>query len=95
MPLDLTTLATYLVAISLLTITPGVDTMLVIRNTARGGWRDGAISSLGIWSRDRGLKVIFNMSTCPKVICGSNGVGMGPLPKIDLSRRALKRPFDT
>ena len=39
---------TYLVAISLLTITPGVDTVLIIRNTTRGGWRDGALSSLGI-----------------------------------------------
>ncbi len=39
---------TYLIAISLLTITPGVDTVLVIRNTTRGGWRDGALSSLGI-----------------------------------------------
>lgn len=41
-------LATYLVAITLLTITPGVDTLLVLRNTARGGWRDGLLSSLGI-----------------------------------------------
>ena len=41
---------TYLIAISLLTITPGVDTVLVIRNTTRGGWRDGALSSLGICS---------------------------------------------
>lgn len=41
---------TYLIAISLLTITPGVDTVLVIRNTTRGGWRDGAFSSLGICS---------------------------------------------
>jgi RhtB (resistance to homoserine/threonine) family protein len=41
---------TYLAAITLLTITPGVDTLLVIRNTARGGWRDGAASSLGICS---------------------------------------------
>jgi threonine/homoserine/homoserine lactone efflux protein len=47
---DITALTTYLVAITLLTITPGVDTMLVIRNTARGGWRDGAVSSLGICS---------------------------------------------
>jgi threonine/homoserine/homoserine lactone efflux protein len=39
---------TYLVAITLLTLTPGVDTMLIIRNTGRGGWRDGAVSSLGI-----------------------------------------------
>ncbi|MEN8688063.1 MAG: LysE family translocator, partial [Desulfuromonadales bacterium] len=40
--MDVTALTTYLIAITLLTITPGVDTMLVIRNTARGGWRDGA-----------------------------------------------------
>jgi threonine/homoserine/homoserine lactone efflux protein len=43
-------LSTYLVAITLLTITPGVDTMLVIRNSARGGWWDGAVSSFGICS---------------------------------------------
>jgi threonine/homoserine/homoserine lactone efflux protein len=48
--MDFTGLTTYLIAITLLTITPGVDTMLVIRNTARGGWRDGALSSLGICS---------------------------------------------
>lgn len=41
---------TYLIAITLLTITPGVDTVLIIRNTTRGGWRDGALSSLGICS---------------------------------------------
>jgi threonine/homoserine/homoserine lactone efflux protein len=39
---------TYLIAITLLTITPGVDTVLIIRNTTRGGWRDGFLSSLGI-----------------------------------------------
>lgn len=48
--MDITSLTTYLIAITLLTITPGVDTMLVIRNTARGGWRDGATSSFGICS---------------------------------------------
>ncbi len=48
--MDIAALSTYLIAITLLTITPGVDTMLVIRNTARGGWRDGAMSSLGICS---------------------------------------------
>jgi len=47
---EITALTTYLIAITLLTITPGVDTMLIIRNTARGGWRDGAVSSLGICS---------------------------------------------
>lgn len=39
---------TYIIAITLLTLTPGVDTMLVIRNTTRGGVRDGMLSSLGI-----------------------------------------------
>ena len=41
---------TFLVAITLLTLTPGVDTLMVIRNSARGGWRDGAVTSLGICS---------------------------------------------
>ncbi|ROU00422.1 LysE family translocator [Marinobacter sp. R17] len=40
----------YLIAISLLTVTPGVDTLLVMRNTARGGLRDGMVTSLGICS---------------------------------------------
>ena len=48
--MEFTTLTTYLIAITLLTITPGVDTLLVIRNTARSGWRDGAASSFGICS---------------------------------------------
>jgi RhtB (resistance to homoserine/threonine) family protein len=39
---------TYLIPITLLTLTPGVDTVLIIRNTTRGGWWDGALSSLGI-----------------------------------------------
>ncbi|MGP9663456.1 LysE family translocator [Halomonas sp. AOP22-C1-8] len=38
----------FLVAITLLSITPGVDTLLVIRNTARGGARDGIATSLAI-----------------------------------------------
>ena len=41
---------TFLLPVTLLTITPGVDTLLVIRNSSRGGWRDGAVSSLGICS---------------------------------------------
>ena len=44
------TWATFLVAITVLTMTPGLDTMLVIRNSARGGWKDGMLSSLGICS---------------------------------------------
>jgi len=41
-------LLTFLLPVTLLTLTPGVDTLLIIRNTSRGGWWDGAISSLGI-----------------------------------------------
>lgn len=38
----------YIPAITLLTLTPGVDTLLVIRNTARGGPRDGIATSMAI-----------------------------------------------
>ncbi|MBB3331181.1 threonine/homoserine/homoserine lactone efflux protein [Halomonas campaniensis] len=38
----------FLVAITLLSVSPGVDTLLVIRNTARGGVRDGILTSLAI-----------------------------------------------
>lgn len=46
----ITELITFLVAITLLTLTPGLDTVLVIRNTTRGGWKDGTVSSFGICS---------------------------------------------
>jgi len=48
--MDPQTFITCLIAVTLLTLTPGVDTMLIIRNSARGGWFDGAVSSLGICS---------------------------------------------
>ncbi|BFM49992.1 LysE family translocator [Marinomonas sp. THO17] len=38
----------FLLAISALTMSPGVDTILVMRNTALGGWRLGFLTSLGI-----------------------------------------------
>lgn len=38
----------FLLAITALTMSPGVDTVLVIRNAARGGWRDGFVTSFGI-----------------------------------------------
>ncbi|WP_070971301.1 LysE family translocator [Vibrio sonorensis] len=38
----------FIIAITILTLTPGLDTALVIRNTSRGGMNDGAITSLGI-----------------------------------------------
>ncbi|RRJ82435.1 LysE family translocator [Aestuariirhabdus litorea] len=40
----------FLLAITALTLTPGLDTLLVIRNAARGGWRDGLLTSTGICS---------------------------------------------
>ncbi|WP_027857970.1 LysE family translocator [Marinobacterium jannaschii] len=43
-------LLTYIVAITLLSISPGVDTVLVLRNTARGGVKDGMLTNLGIGS---------------------------------------------
>ncbi len=39
---------TFLIAITLLTLAPGVDTMVTIRNSARGGWKDGFATSTGI-----------------------------------------------
>jgi threonine/homoserine/homoserine lactone efflux protein len=40
----------FFIAITILTLTPGLDTALVIRNTSRGGFYDGCISSFGICS---------------------------------------------
>ncbi len=38
----------FVIAITLLSMSPGVDTLLVIRNTARGGVRDGVLTSVAI-----------------------------------------------
>lgn len=40
----------FLIAITILTLTPGLDTTLVIRNASRGGQKDGLVTSLGICS---------------------------------------------
>ncbi|MEP0357671.1 LysE family translocator [Paraglaciecola sp.] len=40
----------FLLAITLLTITPGIDTVLVIRNSSRSGAVDGVVTSFGICS---------------------------------------------
>lgn len=48
--MDPHTFITCIIAVTMLTLTPGVDTMLVIRNSGRGGWADGATTSLGICS---------------------------------------------
>ncbi|WP_227368751.1 LysE family translocator [Halomonas sp. M20] len=39
---------TFVLAITLLSMTPGIDTLLVIRNTVRGGIWDGVLTSLAI-----------------------------------------------
>jgi len=39
---------TFLVAIILLTLFPGVDSLLVVKNASRGGWKDGIATSTGI-----------------------------------------------
>lgn len=41
---------TFTLAAVILTITPGVDTMLVIRNVLRGNWKDGVTTTIGICS---------------------------------------------
>lgn len=38
----------FLIAITILTLTPGLDTALVIRNTTRGGEKDGFVTNVGI-----------------------------------------------
>ncbi|MDG3088173.1 LysE family translocator [Vibrio hannami] len=38
----------FLIAITVLTLTPGLDTALVIKNTSRAGVKDGFVTSLGI-----------------------------------------------
>lgn len=39
---------TFFIAITLLTLFPGVDSLLVVRNASRGGWQDGIATSTGI-----------------------------------------------
>ena len=41
---------TFFIAITLLTLFPGVDSLLVVRNASRGGWKDGIATSIGICS---------------------------------------------
>lgn len=40
----------FLIAITILTLTPGLDTALVIRNSSRSGFMAGCVTSLGICS---------------------------------------------
>lgn len=77
----LSNLPAFILAMSLLTITPGLDTLLVIRNTTRGGLRDGFITSLGIclglyvhatWSA---IGVAAIISQTPALFAGLKTVG--------------------
>ncbi len=54
-------LSTFLLASLVLTLTPGVDTILVMRNVLRGGRSDGLVTTLGICS---GLFVHATLSAC-------------------------------
>ncbi len=56
-----TQLISFLIAILLLTLTPGADTMLVIRNVLRGGKKDGVFTTFGICM---GLFVHATLSAC-------------------------------
>ncbi|MEZ9231389.1 LysE family translocator [Vibrio amylolyticus] len=40
----------FIIAITILTLTPGLDTAMVLRNTSRGGLSDGVVTSFGICS---------------------------------------------
>ncbi|PHJ43312.1 LysE family translocator [Vibrio sp. PID17_43] len=46
--MDILNFEAFLIAITILTLTPGLDTALVIRNTSRAGLKDGCTTSLGI-----------------------------------------------
>jgi len=45
-----TQVATFALVVAALVLTPGADTMLVVRNVLRGGRRDGVVTTLGICS---------------------------------------------
>ncbi len=40
----------FTVAAAALTVAPGANDMLVMRNVLRGGRRDGIVTAFGIWS---------------------------------------------
>ena len=72
----------FAVAAAALTLAPGPDTMLVIRNVLRGGRRDGeAIAWLVVVSilSDRMRRVIVNAAFCRWAdrVCGALLVGFG------------------
>lgn len=54
-------LGEFLIAITILSMIPGADTMMIIRNSLRGGFVDGVVTSTGICS---GLFVHAAVSSC-------------------------------
>ncbi|MEZ9925299.1 LysE family translocator [Vibrio breoganii] len=91
-------LYTFIAAMTLLTITPGLDTVLVIRNTSRGGKWDGYATSLGIclglylhatWSA---IGVAAIISQSPDLFNGIKIVGAAYLIYLGVSgARSLRR----
>lgn len=91
-------LYTFIAAMTLLTITPGLDTVLVIRNTSRGGKWDGYATSLGIclglylhatWSA---IGVAAIVSQSPDLFNGIKIVGAAYLIYLGVSGvRSLRR----
>lgn len=48
--MDIVNLELFILSIVVLTMTPGLDTAIIIKNTARGGLKDGVTTSVGICS---------------------------------------------
>lgn len=48
--MEIVNLELFILSIAILTMTPGLDTAIIIKNTARGGLKDGVTTSLGICS---------------------------------------------
>lgn len=89
----------FIVAITILTLTPGLDTALVIRNTTRGGFQDGAVTSLGICLglfvhatfSALGISVVLTQSA--ELFSMVKGIGAAYLIWLGLSSlRSLKHP---
>ena len=76
---DLSLLLAFIAAASVLTVTPGVDTAMVLRATATGGRRSAAMASLGI---------VLGCLVWGAAV--SLGLGVG-LPCAENCRRSLSR----